>query len=240
MAKIYWPFPPEDVREWPGTRPEGWDPHIGTDWPKEQGTPLRATMDGYIDIVWNDGLGAWIINIINPDGTVVRNGHMSYMHPKDGQWVNAGDYIGNTGGKPGTDGAGFSTGPHLHWELRKNNGWGSERWEWYDPRDLNILSFEGQDPNTPVPPAAGNKKRIGDMSTLFYTTSNNKRGNGGGGVNPTYYLAGESPGTDANWLPVSDPTLAVQLAKAHGDAVWLSKDTKSAWEKQYKQPLKTK
>lgn len=137
MATLYWPFSRSLVSEWPGTRPVGWADHVGTDFAIPQGTPLRATMSGTVDIIWNDGLNAWVIDIIAPDGTVARHGHLSYMAPNDGAWVNAGDYIGNTGGAIGTPGAGLSTGAHLHWEIRNNQGWGN--YGWYDPRNLSIL-----------------------------------------------------------------------------------------------------
>ena len=139
MAQLFWPFDTATVSEWPGTRPEGWADHVGTDFAVPQGTPLKATMSGTVDIIWNDGLGAWVIDIIAPDGTVARHGHLSHMAVKDGQWVNAGDYIGNTGGAIGTPGAGLSTGSHLHWEIRNNRGWGATGW--YDPRHLAIKSF---------------------------------------------------------------------------------------------------
>ena len=139
MADIFWPFDPALVSEWPGTRPQGWADHVGTDFAVAQGTPLRATVSGTVDIHWSDGLGAWVIDIIAPDGTVVRHGHLSRMDVNDGQWVNAGDGIGLTGGMPGTPGAGLSTGSHLHWEIRNNRGWGPEGW--YDPRNLIIKSF---------------------------------------------------------------------------------------------------
>lgn len=147
MADIYWPFSTDLVSEWPGERGPGWGYHVGTDFKVPQGTPLLATMSGTVDIHWDDGLGAWVIDIISPDGTVVRNGHMSHMEPRDGDWVNAGDYIGNTGGGANTPGAGLSTGPHLHWEIRSNRNWTGPGW--YDPRDLTILTFdkdtEGED-----------------------------------------------------------------------------------------------
>ncbi|QIK63827.1 M23 family metallopeptidase [Leucobacter viscericola] len=139
MAELFWPFDPALVSEWPGTRPQGWADHVGTDFAVAQGTPLRATMSGIVDIIWNDGLGAWVIDIIAPDGTVARHGHLSRMDPKDGQWVNAGDVIGLTGGALGTIGAGLSTGSHLHWEIRDNRGWGPVGW--YDPRSLPIKAF---------------------------------------------------------------------------------------------------
>lgn len=164
MAQLYWPFSPSLVTEWPGTRPAGWAYHVGTDFGIAQGTPLRATMSGTVDIIWNDGLGAWVIDIIAPDGTVARHGHLSHMAPKDGQWVNAGDYIGNTGGARGTPGAGLSTGPHLHWEIRNNRGWGPNGW--YDPRHLSILYFDSITPPAPKPPVTQKRKKKMDYATV--------------------------------------------------------------------------
>lgn len=149
MAELYWPFSTNQVSEWPGTRPVGWADHVGTDFAVAQGAPLRATMSGTVDVIWNDGLGAWVIDIINPDGTVVRNGHMSRMDVIDGQWVNAGDHIGLTGGALGTPGAGLSTGSHLHWEIRNNTGWGN--YGWYDPRHLTIKTFGAAPKPKPTP-----------------------------------------------------------------------------------------
>lgn len=157
MATIYWPFPPEQVIEWPGTRPAGWAAHIGTDWPVVQGTRLRATVSGVVDVIWDDGLGAWVIDIHTPDGWVIRNGHLSAMSPRDGQWVNAGDDIGATGGRPGTAGAGLSTGDHFHWEIRNNNGWSATGW--YDPRKLAIRTF-GSPSKSSTPAKKGTKKML--------------------------------------------------------------------------------
>ncbi|MEV8338961.1 peptidoglycan DD-metalloendopeptidase family protein [Leucobacter sp. NPDC077196] len=158
MAEIYWPFATSTVSEWPGTRGSGWADHVGTDFAIPQGTPLKATMAGTVDIHWTDGLGAWVIDIIAPDGTVVRNGHLSYMAVADGEWVNVGDYIGNTGGAGGTAGAGMSTGPHLHWEIRNNTGWGATGW--YDPRNLTIKTFgQTAPPAKPQAAAPATKKR---------------------------------------------------------------------------------
>lgn len=176
MAEIYWPFATTTVSEWPGTRPAGWANHVGTDFAIPQGTPLKATMAGTVDIHWTDGLGAWVIDIINPDGTVVRNGHLSYMAVADGEWVNVGDYIGNTGGAGGTAGAGLSTGPHLHWEIRNNTDWGA--WGWYDPRNLDIRSFAELSTPAPSKPAVNAKHarlyRKQDPMIRYYEHANGK------------------------------------------------------------------
>lgn len=147
--RIFWPFSTKLVTEWPGTRPAPWADHVGTDFAVSQGTPLRATISGTVYLTWNDGYGAYVLDIVRPDGFVVRNGHLSYMAVANGSWVNAGDYLGNTGGAAGTPGAGLSTGPHLHWELRWNRNWVGPGW--VDPRDLTIQSFEPIKP-APVPP----------------------------------------------------------------------------------------
>ena len=152
--RIFWPFDISTVTEWPGTRPAGWANHVGTDFAVPQGTPLRATVSGTVYLTWDDGLGAYVLDIVRPDGFVVRNGHLSYMVVADGAWVNIGDYIGNTGGAAGTPGAGLSTGPHLHWELRWNRNWSGPGW--VDPRNLTINSFSDLKPEPqPKPPIHG-------------------------------------------------------------------------------------
>lgn len=133
MATIYWPFPTSTVSEWPGQRQGSY--HVGTDFAVPQGTPLRATVDGVITRHNTDGRGAYVLDITTDDGLLVRNGHLSRMDVQTGQRVKAGDVIGLTGGTPGTPGAGYSFGAHLHWELRLDRLWNGGRW--IDPRKLN-------------------------------------------------------------------------------------------------------
>ena len=139
MPQVFWPFPTSTVTEWPASpgRPNHW----GTDFGIPQGTPLRATVDGTIVRHNNDGLGAYVLDIISDDGLLVRNGHLSRMDVSTGQRVSAGQVIGLTGGRPGTPGAGYSTGPHLHWELRWDRAWSGGRW--VDPRKMNppVVNF---------------------------------------------------------------------------------------------------
>lgn len=144
MATVYWPFDRSTVSEWPGQRPGSY--HVGTDFAVPQGTPLRATVDGTIVRHNTDGLGAYVLDIIADDGLLIRNGHLSRMDVNTGQRVSAGQVIGLTGGQRGTPGAGMSTGPHLHWELRRDRAWSDGAW--IDPRNMNPQPIDfGQERN---------------------------------------------------------------------------------------------
>ena len=169
VSPIYWPFPTSLVTEWPGSRPAGWAYHVGTDFGIAQGTPLRATVSGVVYLTWNDGYGAYVLDIVRPDGFVVRNGHLSRMDVAHGSWVNAGDHVGLTGGAAGTPGAGLSTGAHLHWELRWNRNWSGLGW--VHPNDLTILSF-GETPTPPTTPTTKRKKKNKmDYACVMYEKS---------------------------------------------------------------------
>lgn len=147
--RIFWPFDKALVSEWPGTRPPGWAYHVGTDFAVPQGTPVRATVTGTAHIWWNDGLGAYVFDIIRPDGLVARHGHLSEMYGETGDWIPAGQVIGKSGGAKDTPGAGLSTGPHLHWELRNSQAWTGPGW--YDPRNLLVSDFSALNGSTAKP-----------------------------------------------------------------------------------------
>ena len=53
-----------------------------------------------------------------------------------------------------------------------------------------------------------------------------------------YALAGSSPGTPANWLPVLSKSFADQLARVHGDPITISQGVWDKWKEQYEAPLK--
>ena len=142
-GKLYWPFDPSLVTEWPGDRGGGnW--HYGTDFGVPYGTPLVACFDGVVEYAQGDGArgelypgsGIWAngegltVDIVRADGLRARYGHMSRIDVQVGQRVSAGQTLGAAGD------TGYSIGVHCHWELRWDNLWAGGMW--VDPRDLEI------------------------------------------------------------------------------------------------------
>lgn len=88
--------------------------HTGEDIAAGHGTPFRAAHGGRVLYAgWQTAYGNTII-IDNGNGTTTLYGHASKLRVRAGQPVRAGQSIGNVGS------TGWSTGPHLHFEVRKN------------------------------------------------------------------------------------------------------------------------
>jgi murein DD-endopeptidase MepM/ murein hydrolase activator NlpD len=89
--------------------------HNGLDFGIVVGTPIKSTMDGKVTYAgWNDqGYGNLVIVENGPYRTYF--GHLSSIPVAVGDSVSAGTTIGLSGN------TGHSTGPHLHYEIRKNN-----------------------------------------------------------------------------------------------------------------------
>lgn len=96
--------------------------HSAIDIRAAQGTTLRATASGYVAKVKYDGSRSYAyIMIIHGDGYSSVYGHVSRVSVAEDDYVLQGQVIGASGGMPGTPGAGyFTTGPHLHFEIRKD------------------------------------------------------------------------------------------------------------------------
>ena len=97
-------------------------PHSAIDMPTYVGTPVLAPADGYVARVQNvSGPGYNYLLLLHGDNVSTVYGHLSGFAVSEGEMVSRGSIIGYTGGAPGTNGSGLSTGPHLHFEVRVNN-----------------------------------------------------------------------------------------------------------------------
>lgn len=96
--------------------------HPAIDIRASQGSTLRAAGDGYVARVKFDGSTAYsYIMIIHNNGLSTVYGHVSAVSVAVDQYVHQGDVIGRTGGAPHGIGSGpFTTGSHLHFEVRKD------------------------------------------------------------------------------------------------------------------------
>ncbi len=117
----FWPMMTASYRL---SSPFGWriDPvhrrrawHAGMDFADRVGTPIVAAADGIVTFSgWRMGYGN-TVEITHKNGFMTRYGHLSRAVAKEDTRVQAGDLIallGNTG---------RSTGPHLHFEVRRND-----------------------------------------------------------------------------------------------------------------------
>ena len=93
--------------------------HNGVDWACNAKTPLLAAADGYVETLENTttyGYGRHVR--VRIEGGVLIYGHMLLIDVVLGQKVKKGDRLGISDGAVGMPYAGFSSGNHLHFELR--------------------------------------------------------------------------------------------------------------------------
>jgi len=92
--------------------------HNGIDYAVPVGTPVRAPISGIVVPVANQGqVGYGRYVVIENELCGVLLAHLSEVLVQVGQEVQAAEVIALSGGMPGADGAGRSTGPHLHFGL---------------------------------------------------------------------------------------------------------------------------
>ncbi len=95
--------------------------HPGVDIRAGQGTEVVAADSGYVAHAQMNGTAYAYIMIIHGNGLSTVYGHVSKIYVNADDYVTQGEVIGLSGGTPGTLGSGpFTTGPHLHFEVRLN------------------------------------------------------------------------------------------------------------------------
>ncbi|MEH2392577.1 MAG: peptidoglycan DD-metalloendopeptidase family protein [Nostoc sp.] len=88
--------------------------HAGLDFAASYGSTIRAADSGRVIFAgWYGGYGRAVI-IDHGNGMTTLYGHTSELYVTEGQAVERGQAIGAVGS------TGFSTGPHLHFEVRRN------------------------------------------------------------------------------------------------------------------------
>jgi len=93
----------------------GYEFHSGIDIYAPHGSKVLATADGVVEFAgWYGDYGKTVI-IRHPSGYLTLYAHLSQIDVKEGQRVKAGDVVGRVGS------TGRSTGPHLHYEVIRDN-----------------------------------------------------------------------------------------------------------------------
>jgi LysM repeat protein len=88
--------------------------HPGLDLAPGYGASVTASMNGIVTYAGRMGGYGNLVVIRHSNGFQTRYGHLSRIRVKKGRYVSQGQVIGNVGS------TGRSTGPHLHFEVRKN------------------------------------------------------------------------------------------------------------------------
>lgn len=94
--------------------------HTGIDVGADTGTPVVASYSGQVSIAdWLGGYGLAVVLDHGGKSQETLYGHLSELFVKSGEQVKQGEVIGRVGS------TGMSTGPHLHFELRRltDQGW---------------------------------------------------------------------------------------------------------------------
>jgi murein DD-endopeptidase MepM/ murein hydrolase activator NlpD len=88
--------------------------HRAIDYAAQSGTPIRSVGDGSVIFAAYDGPYGYTVRVRHNSTYTTSYSHMSKFAVKRGNKVKQGDVIGYVGS------TGFSTGPHLHYEMVKN------------------------------------------------------------------------------------------------------------------------
>jgi murein DD-endopeptidase MepM/ murein hydrolase activator NlpD len=88
--------------------------HAGVDFGVPVGTPVAAARAGRVTFAGASGTYGLRVDIDHGGGVTTRYAHLNRINVRLGETVRAGQNIGASGN------TGQSTGPHLHFEVRKN------------------------------------------------------------------------------------------------------------------------
>lgn len=95
--------------------------HTGVDMRVAMGTPIQSVAEGKVIFAGTKGGYGYTVDVQHADGTVSRYAHLSEFRAKVGDNIKTGQVIALSGGAKAHPGSGTSTGPHLHFEIRRDN-----------------------------------------------------------------------------------------------------------------------
>ncbi len=119
-GELAWPTSSKYITSYYGYRPDpfgggGTSWHSGIDISAYTGAPIYAANSGRVYFSgWNNGGYGYLVMIDHGGGMITMYAHNSKLLVKEGEWVSRGERIANAGS------TGYSTGPHLHFEVRIN------------------------------------------------------------------------------------------------------------------------
>lgn len=156
--KFLYPVPPSSIVTQTFAQHEhrrevnGWTNYNGAiDWAIQTGTAIKAAQSGIVTVIRSDATGYGThVRIEHTEGNVKFTSiyaHLMKAEVKVSTKVNAGDVVGLS------DNTGFSSGPHLHFEVRRGISA-------IDPAPLlvkTVAELEGVIivPDPPIPPVSG-------------------------------------------------------------------------------------
>ena len=95
--------------------------HSGTDMAADCGTIIRAVASGYVNAVSSDYSAGNYVDInhglVGGNSVITEYLHMQAQYVSPGQYVNAGDALGEVGS------TGYATGCHLHFGVLQNGSY---------------------------------------------------------------------------------------------------------------------
>ncbi|GFG70649.1 M23 family metallopeptidase [Mycolicibacter senuensis] len=106
--------------------------HAGIDIANAIGTPILAASDGVVIEAGSSAGYGMLVKLRHSDGTVTLYGHINRSLVSVGERVMAGDQIAEMGNR------GYSTGPHLHFEVLQNGTSRIDPTTWLAKRGINF------------------------------------------------------------------------------------------------------
>ena len=91
-----------------------WSFHTGLDIAAEKGTSIRAALSGRVTRIGEDSRAGKYVFLTHSDGFVTFYCHCSEILVEENMIINRGETIARVGS------TGWSTGPHLHFEIRRD------------------------------------------------------------------------------------------------------------------------